>query len=77
MTAVTFDKTASIPQISAASRLRKLPWRAVAVAGIAVVAIGAGAAWIAAPASTVSTDDAYVKADSTIVAPKPLPPESR
>ncbi len=30
----------------------------------------AGAAWIAMPASSVSTDDAYVKADSTIIAPK-------
>jgi membrane fusion protein (multidrug efflux system) len=34
------------------------------------VAIAVGAAWIASPATSVSTDDAYVKADSTIVAPK-------
>jgi membrane fusion protein (multidrug efflux system) len=47
-----------------------LPWRALAVGGIAAVAIVAGAYWIASPPVSVSTDDAYVKADSTIVAPK-------
>jgi membrane fusion protein (multidrug efflux system) len=30
----------------------------------------AGAWWIALPASSVSTDDAYLKADSTLIAPK-------
>jgi membrane fusion protein (multidrug efflux system) len=68
MTAITFDGAA--PHYSVASRFRKLPLRAVAVAGVAVLAMAAGAAWIAMPASSVSTDDAYVKADSTIVAPK-------
>ena len=58
------------PVSPARSRLRALPLRALLVAGLAVVAIAAGAAWIAWPASSVSTDDAYVKADSTIVAPK-------
>jgi len=42
----------------------------MAVAGIAVLAMAAGAAWIATPASSVSTDDAYVKADSTTLRPK-------
>jgi membrane fusion protein (multidrug efflux system) len=42
----------------------------MAVAGVAVLAMAGGAAWIAMPASSVSTDDAYLKADSTIVAPK-------
>jgi len=36
----------------------------------AVLAIAGGAAWIAMPASSMSTDDAYVKADSTIIAPR-------
>ena len=45
-------------------------WRAMLVAGIAAGAIAAGAYWIASPPISVSTDDAYVKADSTIVAPK-------
>jgi membrane fusion protein (multidrug efflux system) len=68
MTAITFDRAA--PHFAVASRFRKLPLRAMAVAGIAVLAMAAGAAWIAMPPSSVSTDDAYVKADSTIVAPK-------
>jgi membrane fusion protein (multidrug efflux system) len=50
---------------SFAERLRALPKRALIVA-----AILGGVGWIALPASSVSTDDAYVKADSTIVAPK-------
>ncbi len=53
-----------------ASRLRAIPRRALLVAGVAAVAIAAGAWWIASPASSVSTDDAYIKADSTLVAPK-------
>lgn len=52
------------------SRLAALPRRAFFIAGAAVVLIAAGAWWIALPPSSVSTDDAYVKADSTIVAPK-------
>jgi membrane fusion protein (multidrug efflux system) len=35
-----------------------------------MLAIALGASWIAWPAQAVSTDDAYVKADSTVVAPK-------
>jgi membrane fusion protein (multidrug efflux system) len=53
-----------------AARFRALPRRALVVAGAAAAAIILGGAWIAAPASSVSTDDAYVKADSTIMAPK-------
>src|SRR5258707_5747275 len=68
MTTATYD--AAIGRPVAAPRVRRLPLRALAVAGLAVVAIAAGAAWIASPASSVSTDDAYVRADSTIVAPK-------
>ncbi|HEY4125980.1 MAG TPA: HlyD family secretion protein [Rhizomicrobium sp.] len=53
-----------------ASRLRAIPRRALLVAGTAALAIAVGAWWIASPASSVSTDDAYLKADSTLVAPK-------
>ncbi|HTO42003.1 MAG TPA: HlyD family secretion protein [Rhizomicrobium sp.] len=62
----TFDTIAP----TAPSRLRARPTRAVLVAGAATLAIAAGALWIAAPASSVSTDDAYLKTHSTLVAPK-------
>src|SRR5712671_4082689 len=64
-----FDRAAARPAITLPN-LRRLPLRAIGIAGAAAVAIAAGATWIAAPASSVSTDDAYVKADSTIVAPR-------
>ncbi len=44
--------------------------RAVAVLAVALAAATGGALWIAAPASSESTDDAYVAADATSVAPK-------
>ncbi len=64
--------TTDVPRLrpSVSTRLRALPLRALIVAGAAVIAVAAGATWIAWPASSVSTDDAYVKADSTIIAPK-------
>src|SRR5262249_6197498 len=52
------------------SRLRQLPRRALIAGPPAALAIAPGAWWIALPASSVSTDDAYLKADSTLVAPK-------
>src|SRR6266446_2219345 len=68
MTVATFE---SVRQPALApSWLRRIPFRALAVAGIAAAAMLAGAAWVMAPASSISTDDAYVKADSTIVAPR-------
>ena len=69
MTTATFDATAP-DGAAVAVRFRRLPIRALVVAGGALFAIATGAAWIAWPAHAVSTDDAYVKADSTIVAPK-------
>jgi membrane fusion protein (multidrug efflux system) len=47
-------------------RTRTMPRRALAAVALAL----AGAFWIALPASSVSTDDAYVKADSTLISPK-------
>lgn len=51
-------------------RVRALSRRAFVVTGAALAAIILGGAWIASPASSVSTDDAYVKADNSIIAPK-------
>jgi membrane fusion protein (multidrug efflux system) len=48
---------------------RKLP-RAVLVSGLAVAVAVGGILWIAASPSAESTDDAYVAADTTSVAPK-------
>jgi len=44
--------------------------RTVAVVGAALAVAAAGGAWIAAPKGAVSTDAAYVEADSSVVAPK-------
>ena len=51
-------------------RLRGLPRRAFIVAGAAILLGLAGAWWIALPPSSVTTDDAYFKADSALIAPK-------
>jgi len=68
MSTVAFEETTTVP--SASSRLKALPKRALIATGIAILLGLGGAGWIAWPASSVTTDDAYVKADSTIVAPK-------
>jgi membrane fusion protein (multidrug efflux system) len=49
---------------------RKRPPRVLVVSGIAAAAALGGAFWITAPASSQTTNDAYVAADSTTVAPK-------
>src|ERR1700742_5387705 len=69
MSTTTFDDV-TLPRPSLGERLSNLPKRALIVGGAAIVLALAGAGWIAWPASSVSTDDAYIKADSTIVAPK-------
>jgi len=66
MTATAFEETVVAPPV----KTRGIPRRALIVAGIAVVLALAGAWWIALPASSVTTDDAYLKADSTLIAPK-------
>jgi len=67
---MTATFVADVPRTHVLSRLRALPRRAIVVAALAIAAMILGAVWIAWPAASVSTDDAYVKADSTIVAPK-------
>jgi membrane fusion protein (multidrug efflux system) len=52
------------------ARIKALPRRALVVVSAATLAAVLGGTWIALPATSVSTDDAYVKADNTIVAPK-------
>ena len=44
--------------------------RSLVVSATALAALGVGALWITAPATSQTIDDAYVGADSTIVAPK-------
>ena len=57
---------------SAPARSRALPFtpRSAAMVAVALLAAVGGALWIALPKDRVSTDDAYLKADSTLVAPK-------
>ncbi|HEX3808284.1 MAG TPA: HlyD family secretion protein [Rhizomicrobium sp.] len=64
----TFDTAVRTPP--AISRLKRLSSKPALIAGGALVLALAGALWILMPASSVSTDDAYSKADSTVVAPK-------
>ncbi len=61
------SSTASPPGL--AEKNRKVP-RVAVVAGIAAVVALGGVAWILAPASSESTDDAYIAADTTSVAPR-------
>ncbi len=68
MTTATLEPPAVAP--SRLSRLSAMPRRPLIVAALAALLAIAGAVWIALPASSVSTDDAYLKADSTVVAPK-------
>lgn len=51
-------------------RLPRPSKRTVLASGVAIAVAAAGAVWITAAPSAVSTDDAYVGADATSVAPK-------
>lgn len=65
------DAMASDTALAATQARRRVPSRrTVIAAGTALVVGTAGVLWIAAPATSQSTDDAYVAADSTSVAPK-------
>ena len=68
MSTAVFEETVAAPPVVA--RTRGIPRRALIVAGAAILLALAGAWWIALPPSSVSTDDAYFKADSTLIAPK-------
>jgi membrane fusion protein (multidrug efflux system) len=49
---------------------RRIAPRTLIASGVAIAAVLSGAAWITARPATQSTDDAYVAADATTVAPK-------
>ena len=49
---------------------RRLPPRALMVLGAAVLLAAGGAAWLRLAPASVSTDNAYLKADRTVVAPR-------
>ncbi|CAM0999663.1 HlyD family secretion protein [Rhodanobacter sp. Root179] len=65
------DGTSGTPATAAAARPRT-PWsrKPLLVGAVALVVALAGAWWIAAPKRSVSTDNAYLQADSSVVAPK-------
>lgn len=67
MTTTIDDRLVASPS---RSRIGTLPRRPLTIASVAIVVALSGTWWIALPASSVSTDDAYLKADSTIIAPK-------
>jgi membrane fusion protein, multidrug efflux system len=53
-----------------AKSARPVSPKSLLAVGAAVVALGAGSAWILSAKPSASTDDAYLHADSTVVAPK-------
>lgn len=55
---------------SAVRRRFPVSTRTLSAVGVAVLAAAAGAWWIASPKATASTDDAYLAADATTVAPR-------
>jgi len=60
------DTSVELPASKARAWLR----RPIVVALIAVLVAAAGVAWLSAPRSSETTDNAYVQADSSVVAPK-------
>ncbi len=49
---------------------KKPPTRALIVLGVAVVLAISGVTWLRAPKATVTTENAYLKSDRTVVAPR-------
>ena len=70
MTDVTFKE--GLVEAEARPKARKAPFsrKTVLAVGGAILAAAGGAAFIAAPKASVSTDAAYVQADSSVIAPK-------
>jgi len=67
---VDLDEAATSAGARAKLRVAFIRWRVWIVSGIAAVAALAGTWAILTPASSESTDDAYIAADATSVAPK-------
>ncbi len=68
MDAMTSDMT--LPAVSARPRFALPSRRTLAASGVAIAVAVAGVVWISAPPGSETTDDAYVGADATSVAPK-------
>jgi membrane fusion protein (multidrug efflux system) len=64
MNALTVDPIVAAP--AAPSPARRIP-RALLAGGAALLLAAAGVAWIVSPASSESTDNAYLRADSTVI----------
>jgi membrane fusion protein (multidrug efflux system) len=60
----------TVEQIDQPSRWRKLSRKPAVVGAIAVLVALAGVAWLLSPRTSESTDNAYLQADSTAVAPR-------
>jgi membrane fusion protein (multidrug efflux system) len=71
MTAIPL-RDVSAPPAPAPVRKRALPFsrRTLIVVSVALAVAAAGAIYIAIPKATVSTDAAYVEADSSVIAPR-------
>ncbi|MFZ3007963.1 MAG: biotin/lipoyl-binding protein, partial [Phenylobacterium sp.] len=67
MSAATYEDG---PKVISLTVRRKPPMRALVVLGIAVVLAVGGVAWLRAPKATVTTENAYLKSDRTMVAPR-------
>jgi membrane fusion protein (multidrug efflux system) len=63
---------AAAPQTAEPPTKKKAPFsrRTMIAVGAALALAAGGAGWIAVPKATVSTDDAYLQADTSTVAPK-------
>lgn len=67
MSAATFeDGPTALPL-----KVRKTPpTRALIILGLAILLAAGGVAWLRAPKATVTTENAYLKSDRTVVAPR-------
>jgi membrane fusion protein, multidrug efflux system len=64
------DEADTAPITPAKVRVAFVRWRTWIVSALAAIVALAGTGFILAPASSESTDDAYIEADATTVAPK-------
>jgi len=67
---MTANALTDTPVELAAPKARAWPRRPAVIALIAVLVAAAGAGWLGAARSSETTDNAYVQADSSVVAPK-------
>ena len=70
MTTATVRAAATAGVLPPPTMRRRLLTRPVIAVGAAVLVAGGGLAYILAPKGTVSTDAAYVQADSAVIAPR-------